>query len=515
MNISDTQVAECLDSVQGIMTFADENGFNDFNGLKNRFASLQNDFNELKSPVDESCLVKCAVVGAFSCGKSKFINSLLGEEIAPVEINPLTHGLTSFRYGGKEVITNDAGKTISRNKYVKDVQDISSAGSHFVVEHPGVPKGLEIIDSPGFSATRSDEAAAKKDMELSREAVRRADVVFFLIKIDEGTISKESLTYIQNTIDIEQPQPLYIVLTWGETKGKSERERIRNGIISQCRQNELPLENCVPYCSMSEEFLLDNYSEEYMLYFRECRKNMLKMCDEIKSFNKKQRGVYTSAKHQAFLQTLARFQSDFASIVSGFRDEVIGRKYDQLIKSAKIKYEEALEETGGICAKFCSDKAKKIGDKNIADWDYYPIGIDHEIYVKYDMADLEIYEEIDLFEKIKDCLEKKTDFIKNTPLIREQSVIRDIYKSVVTSLIKKHGKKRYEYWTWNAISLCKGLVATLKTEFNSSSGAFQTEIKKHLKPRFDQEEKSLKEKKQSALKKWDPLETRFSRLKIQ
>ena len=512
MNISDVQVADFLDSVQGIMAFADENGFNDFNGLKNRFQSLQERFHVLKTPDNESHLVKCAVVGAFSCGKSQFINSLLGEEIAPVEITPLTHGLTSFRYGEKEVITDGEGKKISRSKYVKDVQDISSAGSHFVVEHPMVPEGLEIIDSPGFSAIRSDDAAAKKDLELSKEAVGMADIVFLLINIAEGTITKECLSYIQTTLDLKS-QPLFIILTWGETKTARKRERIRNEIISQCKKHGLPLEDCIPYCSMGEEYILDNYSEEYKEYFRECRERMFKMLNGLKTFKKDQSRTYSTAKHGLFLKALTEFQTSLDLIVSGFKTEVIERKYDKKINQIKTEYTETAEEIAQKCGEFCDKKADNTSDESIADTEMVIPFFEYRVNTKYKMSELGSDEEKDLFIKIKNVLNKKNAFLRESLLGNKQNEISSIYRSVVTSLLKKHERtgSLSDWWgNSGAYEVCKRLVRTMREEFWTSAKSFLPEIKNSLESGFKQEINRLIEEKKTLCEKWDSLENRFS-----
>ncbi|MBR4490847.1 hypothetical protein IKP13_09465 [bacterium] len=279
----------------------------------------------------------------------------------------------------------------------------------------------------------------------------------------------------------------------------------------------MPLEDCIPYCSMSEDYLLDNYSEEYMLCFRECRKRMLKMFDGIKTFKKDQSRVYSSTKHQAFLQKLTEFQSDFASIVSGFQDEVIERKYDNQIKAAKKEYDDAVGKIADKCADFCYDKSENAGENDIAEIDFH-LFADHNIVVKYHMADLSSSEEKELFKKIKDTLKNKSFFLKNGPLFQEQSEISGIYESVVTGLIKKHDNPR-SVWSWGffgdgAYDMWKRVIETLQNEFKSSAEAFQPKIKKTLKPGFDQENNRIEEEKRTAINKWKPLETRFSRLKI-
>ena len=141
--------------------------------------------------------LKIAVVGSFSCGKSSFINSILEDEVAPVEIKPMTHGVTSFIYGEKEKYDAD-GKEITREEYQKFVQDVNNKTQHFIVTYPcDRLKKIEFMDSPGFgSVSEGDgeqaEETAERDNRMSDDSIARADVVFFLSNITEGIIPHDA-----------------------------------------------------------------------------------------------------------------------------------------------------------------------------------------------------------------------------------------------------------------------------------------------------------------------------------
>ena len=308
-------------------------------------------------------------------------------------------------------------------------------------------------------------------------------------------------------------QPLFIVLTWGETKTRTEREHIRKEVISQCRKYELPLEDCIPYCSLGEEYLLDNYSEDYMKYFRACKEQMIKVLNGIKLFKKDQSRTYSTAKHGLFLKSLSVFQSDFAPIVSGFNHEVIERKYDKLIQNIRSEYAGTAEDLASQYAKYCTDKADRAGENDIAEIDFHLFS-DHKIITRYRMAELYSAEKKELFQKISKALSRKSAFLKNSVLSNDANAVCDIYCSVVKSLIKKHDRPR-SVWGWGffgdgAYDMWENLIEEIKGEFQTSADVFLPKIKASLKPGVEQETRRLENEKKALMGKWRELEKHYS-----
>ncbi len=201
--------------------------------------------------------LKVAVVGAFSCGKSAFINSILEDKVAPSEITPMTHGITSFIYGEQELYKAD-DELVTREEYQSKVQDKEEKVKHFIIEYPCPRlKDFEFMDSPGFGSVSDNEnKTAQEDTELSEEAVQCADVVFFLNNITEGIIkgdAMERLKEISRNDKANNPhRRIFVVLTWADKKGPSARETIRNSIIKLCEDNKLNVDGVMLYSSLPE-----------------------------------------------------------------------------------------------------------------------------------------------------------------------------------------------------------------------------------------------------------------------
>ena len=202
--------------------------------------------------------LKVAVVGAFSCGKSAFINSILDDSVAPSEITPLTHGVTSFIYGKKEIYKAD-NQLINREEYQAKVQGKDEKVKHFIIEYPCARlKEFEFIDSPGFASVSNNEnKLAQEDTALSEEAVHRADVVFFLNNVTEGVIQGDSLKRLHAIVKDEKAgnphRRVYVVLTWADQKPPKARNTIRDSIIQLCEDEKLSIDGVMLYSSVPEK----------------------------------------------------------------------------------------------------------------------------------------------------------------------------------------------------------------------------------------------------------------------
>ena len=261
--------------------------------------------------------LKVAVVGSFSCGKSSFINSILEDEVAPVEIKPMTHGVTSFIYGETEKYDAD-GKEISREEYQAFVQDANNDTKHFIVSYPCERlKKLEFMDSPGFGSVsegdeEQDEKAAQRDNELCDDSIARADVVFFLSNITEGVIPNDAFKRLKEICNpaagVSNPnRRIYIILTWADRKTESQREDIRNSIIQLCESEKLNICDYRVYSSMP----LEKMKEKHREFFSNAReelfatvRNLQVIGSELMSYRKGFDGLIFNLHLQQFSEKL-------------------------------------------------------------------------------------------------------------------------------------------------------------------------------------------------------------------
>jgi len=168
---------------------------------------------------NEFCLV---VAGQFKRGKTTFINSLLGEDLLPVAIIPLTSIITEISYGDSlsiEVFFNDGAvrkiPPTELEEYVTEKHNPRNVKDVRIVEvrHPSayLKNGVRIIDTPGVASVHSHNT------ELTYSYLPNADAAIFLVSVDPPITEAEfhflndlkefaaRLFFVQNKIDMVGP----------------------------------------------------------------------------------------------------------------------------------------------------------------------------------------------------------------------------------------------------------------------------------------------------------------------
>ena len=152
--------------------------------------SLQETVARLKSPL------QVMVMGAFSTGKSSFVNALLGENVTAVEALPTTAVITKLTYGNNDNVlvhfqdgTTQSYTTIDfvrmTNENNASWSTVREKTSYVERRLPlEMLKSINIIDSPGLEA---------KDIhtKITRKFVNHADVVFWMFSAENAGTGTE------------------------------------------------------------------------------------------------------------------------------------------------------------------------------------------------------------------------------------------------------------------------------------------------------------------------------------
>jgi len=164
---------------------------------------------------NEFCLV---VAGQFKRGKSTFINALLGDNLLPTAIIPVTSIITEIRYGKslrinvifndgseKEISVEELAQYVTEKKNPKNTKDVK------IVEifHPSLylKNNIRLIDTPGVASIHSHNT------DVTYSYLPNADAAIFLISVDPPITDAEyhflndlkgfatKIFFIQNKID--------------------------------------------------------------------------------------------------------------------------------------------------------------------------------------------------------------------------------------------------------------------------------------------------------------------------
>jgi len=142
------------------------------------------------------------VVGQFKRGKTSMINALLGADILPVAVVPLTSIVTIMKYGEAlriAVYFNDGRvaeiKPESLSQYVtergnpKNEKDVSEVVMTY--PSPYLRDGVQIIDTPGVGSVY------EHNTDVAYQYLPKSDAALFLLSVDQP-LSKAELEFLKD-----------------------------------------------------------------------------------------------------------------------------------------------------------------------------------------------------------------------------------------------------------------------------------------------------------------------------
>lgn len=203
--------------------------------------------NESSKDLDANC-IRISLAGSFSCGKSSFINSLLGEEgLAPVKPDPSTRVVTRFKYGDSRKYLNSEGKEIDLEEYQNlavQKRDKDDKTNVFSILTPApFLHNIILSDVPGFGSGDNSEA----DDEVSRKENENADIIFYLVNGNKGSIPENDIEElvgdglskkgILNSGD--KRKKLYVIITQMDLKPPSKRRIILENVEDELKAKQI------------------------------------------------------------------------------------------------------------------------------------------------------------------------------------------------------------------------------------------------------------------------------------
>ncbi len=185
-----------------------------------------------------------AVGGGFSAGKSTFLNNLLGLKLKlPEDMNPTTAIPTYCLKGKKEVLMgfSQNGGMVELPHLAFDHQFLKSLGFNLkeimpfmLLSAPRVPfEFLCFIDTPGYNP--GNQGYTDGDKEASKESLKHAKHILWLISCERGGIESDGLDYLQELY--EEGKQVFIVLSRADRRTKSQLEEVAKKIRETLKDN--------------------------------------------------------------------------------------------------------------------------------------------------------------------------------------------------------------------------------------------------------------------------------------
>lgn len=186
-----------------------------------------------------------AVGGGFSVGKSTFLNNLLGLKLKlPEHIDPTTAIPTYCLKGKKEVLMgfSQNGGMVELPNLAFDHQFLKSLGFNLkeimpfmLLSAPSVPfEFLCFIDTPGYNP--SNQGYTGGDKEASKESLKHAKHILWLISCERGGIESDDLEFLQELYE-EEGKQVFIVLSRADRRTKSQLEEVAKKIRETLKDN--------------------------------------------------------------------------------------------------------------------------------------------------------------------------------------------------------------------------------------------------------------------------------------
>ncbi|WP_232728635.1 acyl carrier protein [Helicobacter pylori] len=174
-----------------------------------------------------------AIGGGFSAGKSTFLNNLLGLKLKLPEDTLPTTAIPTYCFKGKKEalmgFSQNAGM-VELPHLTFDHNFLNSLGFNLkeimplmLLSAPSVPfEFLCFIDTPGYNP--SNQGYTGGDEQVSKEYLKHAEHILWLISCERGGIEGDDLEYLQELY--EESKQVFIVVSRADRRTKKQLEEV-------------------------------------------------------------------------------------------------------------------------------------------------------------------------------------------------------------------------------------------------------------------------------------------------
>lgn len=149
----------------------------------------------------ENQKITISVIGQFKRGKSKTVNAILGEDILPVGIVPVTAVVTKIDYGKKACTVrfdNGIVKEIEFDEMSQFINEQENSNNELGVydveifsESNFLKGGVTFVDTPGVGSVH------QKNTDAAYSYVKESDAVIFMLSVD-SPINQIEIDFLKN-----------------------------------------------------------------------------------------------------------------------------------------------------------------------------------------------------------------------------------------------------------------------------------------------------------------------------
>ncbi len=216
---------------------------NDFK-FRHYLVDLFNDIKTELSAHENTNDTQVVVAGAFSSGKSSFLNTIIGyDNLLPNGVDPVSV-VNTFIYCSQRANDISVKGVNLKNALVQLDKDILQCIQHssksnvylasvldkLFVEVPANvwTKGLAFIDTPGYNKSDSaNESNGKTDQDTATEAFSKGNVLFWVVDIEDGNVVTTGEEMINTFLDKhDNNAKVVVIFNKADKKPQNEIESI-------------------------------------------------------------------------------------------------------------------------------------------------------------------------------------------------------------------------------------------------------------------------------------------------
>ena len=339
--------------------------------IKGQYDRLRQKENLIEN--DELSL-NVGLLGAFSSGKSSILNSLINEDLLPINISPTTAFTTKLRYGLDRkmyiVLRNDKRIPINEREYeilkeyqrkrdgvnelksyikgLRDVRDIK----YIEVQLP-----LEVLQKVNFYDTPGLESINEEETERASEVLDELDLIFWVLDINQGSLGRRALNFIENTIKSRLRIPVVLILNKVDTVRPSSWQSVAahinneeyafDQIFHYSARKVMEWKKAGKITSDKESELLNvvkEYIDNYKEHDRERLNNaFIQKIEDVANEVSNKKSITRYAKYKWQHEQLKGYIDDIRRKVGEYKRKEIERTREQLNKE-KIEIEHRIRD---------------------------------------------------------------------------------------------------------------------------------------------------------------------------
>lgn len=229
--------------------------------------------------------------GMFSSGKSKFINSVIEEEILPENQLPTTSIPTYIKQGEERLsaytfnnlkidLDKEAVNAISHIFYDEYKISFTKFIKSIVIESENYKyDNIVILDTPGYTKSDSHKKQDNTDEQLAREHLKTADYLIWLMDIENGIIVENDLNFIRS---LNIKRPVLFVFNKADKKCKSDIKKILSATDEILKNTEINVFAVTAYSSIEKKEYFNTYISDFFSTIGSKENNRADIYNDVK-----------------------------------------------------------------------------------------------------------------------------------------------------------------------------------------------------------------------------------------